>query len=69
MAATLSPRQRECLSLLAEGLRDRDIAARMSVSLTTARTHVLDVRTKLGARNRSHAVVLGYRLALSQGGE
>jgi DNA-binding CsgD family transcriptional regulator len=60
----LSPRQAECLRLLATGASDRDIAATMQVKITTARQHVLDVRDKLGANNRSHAVVIGYRKGL-----
>lgn len=60
----LSPRQRQCLALIADGLTDREIARSMGVGVVTAHRHVADVRTKLGARNRAHAVALGYDLAL-----
>ncbi len=63
----LSARQREALALLSEGLSDRQIAERMGVGIATARQHVLDVRTKLGATNRGHAVVLGYPILVSSG--
>lgn len=60
----LSPRQSECLRLLATGASDRDIAAAMNIKLSTARQHIIDVRIKLGANNRSHAVTIGYRKGL-----
>lgn len=61
---SLSPRQLECLRLLATGASDAGIARIMQVRISTARQHVLDVRIKLGARNRAHAVIIGYREGL-----
>lgn len=61
MTPDLSPRQRQCLALVAQGFTDRQIARRMGVGATTVYRHVTDVRTKLGARNRAHAVTLGFR--------
>lgn len=62
MMTGLSTRQRECLALIAEGLGDREMAERWSVSIATVHRHVEDLRTKLGARNRAHAVAIGYGL-------
>jgi DNA-binding NarL/FixJ family response regulator len=53
----LTPREMEILELLAQGLRDRDIADRLSLSPRTARFHVGNLRRKLGARTRAEAVV------------
>lgn len=64
MRSDLSPRQREALRLLADGCTDREIAWWMRVSVTTVERHVSDVRVKLDARNRTHAVALGYRAGL-----
>ena len=60
----LSPRQRQALTLLADGHTDREMARHLGVSVTTARRHLDDVRTKLGARNRVHAVTLDFRTGM-----
>lgn len=57
----LSPRQLQTLALIAEGCTDRDIAQRLHVALPTTRQHVQDIRAKLDARNRAHAVAIGYQ--------
>lgn len=62
--APLSPRQAECLALIAAGAPDREIAERWGVHITTVHQHVEDLRTKLGARNRAHAVAIGYGLTI-----
>lgn len=59
--SALSPRQLQTLALIAEGCTDHDIAERMHVALPTARQHVQDIRAKLDARNRAHAVAIGYQ--------
>jgi DNA-binding NarL/FixJ family response regulator len=58
----LSSREREVLAFLAEGRTNREIAAAMSVSLATVKTHLVHVYAKLGAGNRNEA--LGRALSL-----
>jgi two-component system NarL family response regulator len=57
----LSPREREVLALLAEGLRNREIAERLVVSETTVKTHVRHILEKLRLRNRSEAAAFAAR--------
>jgi DNA-binding NarL/FixJ family response regulator len=57
---TLSPREIEVLQLVAEGLTDRQIGERLSISAKTVSEHVENVRNKLGASNRASAVYLFY---------
>ena len=53
--STLSDREREVLSHLAEGLTDREIAARLGISPRTVETHVGSILQKLEVRNRAQA--------------
>jgi DNA-binding NarL/FixJ family response regulator len=55
---TLSPREREVIGLMAEGLTAEAIGARLGVSVETVRTHVRNVIRKLQARNRVHAIAI-----------
>lgn len=57
----LSPREREILDLLAEGLNGHAIAERLFLSPETVRTHVRNATTKLGAKTRVQAVALTVR--------
>jgi DNA-binding NarL/FixJ family response regulator len=57
----LSPREREVLDLLADGLTGEEIAARLYLSAETVRTHVRNAMRKLGAKTRVHAVALVLR--------
>jgi DNA-binding NarL/FixJ family response regulator len=57
----LTGREREVLSLLSEGLTNKAIAARLGVSEHTAKFHVNAILAKLGAENRSEAIVLALR--------
>jgi DNA-binding NarL/FixJ family response regulator len=57
----LSPREREVLALLADGLRNREIAQALVVSETTVKTHVRHILEKLRMRNRSEAAVFAAR--------
>jgi DNA-binding NarL/FixJ family response regulator len=57
----LSVREREVLDLLAEGLRNREIAERLVVSEATVKTHVRHVLEKLRLRNRAEAAAFAAR--------
>lgn len=54
----LSPREREIMHLMAEGMTAERIGQEISVSVETVRTHVRNVIRKLQARNRVHAIAL-----------
>jgi DNA-binding NarL/FixJ family response regulator len=54
----LSPREREIMHLMAEGLTAEAIGTQLSVSVETVRTHVRNVIRKLQARNRVHAIAI-----------
>src|SRR3954451_14132194 len=54
----LSPREREIMHLMAEGLTADAIANQLNVSVETVRTHVRNVIRKLQARNRVHAIAI-----------
>ena len=61
---SLSPREREILGLLAEGLGNKIVAARLGISEHTVKTHVASVFQKLGADTRAEAVAIGARSGL-----
>jgi two-component system nitrate/nitrite response regulator NarL len=64
LATYLTPREFECLTLLAEGLDTAAMAERLGVSGTTVRSHVQAVLTKLGAHSRLEAASLATRFGL-----
>lgn len=57
----LTPRETEVLRALAEGLANKEIAARLGISENTIKFHVASVMGKLGAGSRTEAVMLGIR--------
>ncbi|KQZ25600.1 LuxR family transcriptional regulator [Microbacterium sp. Root553] len=67
--APLTPREREVLELVAEGLTNQDIAARLTISPHTAKTHVNRIMTKVAASDRAQLVILAYESGLVTAGE
>ncbi|WP_411109529.1 response regulator [Streptomyces sp. c-19] len=60
----LTNREREAVALVAQGLSNDQIADRMVISPTTAKTHVNRAMTKLDARDRAQLVILAYESGL-----
>ncbi len=64
MRESLSPREREVLQLMADGVATREIGKRLGISYATVRTHIRSISTKLGARSMINAVVTARELEL-----
>jgi DNA-binding NarL/FixJ family response regulator len=60
----LSPREREVLRLVGEGQSNKQIAVALGITERTAKFHVRQIMTKLGAENRAQAVALAARRSL-----
>lgn len=63
-AAALTERELEVLGILAQGLSNKEIAARLVISQRTAKFHVSSILAKLGASNRTEAVSLALQRGL-----
>jgi DNA-binding NarL/FixJ family response regulator len=66
--AELTPREREVLVELAGGATNAEIAVALHLGETTVKTHVSRVLTKLGARDRTQAVVMAYEMGVVRPG-
>jgi DNA-binding NarL/FixJ family response regulator len=62
--ATLTPQQFRVLSMVSSGLLNKQIAAELNVSEATIKAHMTAIMQKLGAGNRTQAVLMAQRLAL-----
>lgn len=61
LTATLTARERQALILLAQGRKQREIAAELSIGEKTVASHLQRVLEKLGVHSRAHAVAIAYQ--------
>ncbi len=57
----LTPRERQVLQALAEGLDSKDIASKLKITVETERTHMVNILNKLGVHSRLQALVFAAR--------
>jgi DNA-binding NarL/FixJ family response regulator len=62
----LTPREREVLQALAEGLSDQEMAERLHLSVRTARTHMVNILAKLGVESRLQALIFALRHGIAR---
>lgn len=67
--ADLTPRESEVLRLIADGLTNRDIAARLFVSESTVKTHINNLFAKAQLRDRAHAVRYAFDSGIVASGQ
>jgi len=65
----LTEREREVLMLVTTGMSNDEIAARLVISPTTAKTHISRILAKLGARDRAQLIVMAYESGLVRPGD
>jgi DNA-binding NarL/FixJ family response regulator len=66
--ASLSPREREILALIGDGLTNREIGKRLYLSEKTVKNHISRLLAKLGVQRRVQAAVLASHLEQSESG-
>jgi DNA-binding NarL/FixJ family response regulator len=64
LARVLTEREREVLTMVARGLSNAEVAAQLTISPATAKTHVAHLLTKLDARDRIQLVIMAYQSGL-----
>ena len=60
----LSPREREVFQLIAVGLTNREIAAKLVIAPSTAKRHTINIYNKLAVNNRAEATSRAYELGI-----
>jgi DNA-binding NarL/FixJ family response regulator len=60
----LTPRELEVLRLIRDGHRNKQIAYELEISETTVNFHIKNLVDKLGANDRTHAVIIALRRSL-----
>lgn len=56
-AVSLSPREKEILQLVGQGMSNREIAAQLHIALGTVKRHTINIYNKVGVNNRTQAVI------------
>jgi DNA-binding CsgD family transcriptional regulator len=62
----LTSRERDCLVLSGRGHTEKEVAQQLEISPNTVRVHIENIKRKLGASNKSHAIVLALVLGETQ---